>query len=311
MRKHGLSCDNLVSAQVVTAEGTVVTASESENPELLWALRGGGGNFGVVTSFEFELYEIGPIVYGGIVAFPAARGAEVLAAYRDFVASGNPELGLNCLFLTAPPLPFVPPDVQLTPIVAVGICWAGDPSRGDGLVAPIRALGPVLDVLGPIPYVALQQMFDEGFGPGHRSYWKSGYLAELSDAAIADIVAGAATALSPLTIVECQALGGAIPAGAAGSAFGSRDAAYLYNVVSVWDDAAADAEQIAWTRGLFDKLERHATGGTYVNYLANDATPDLVRAAFGEERYRRLAAVKKTYDPGNVFRLNQNISPSG
>jgi FAD/FMN-containing dehydrogenase len=311
MRKHGLSCDNLVSAQVVTAEGNIVTASETENPELLWALRGGGGNFGVVTSFEFQLHELGPIVYGGIAAFPAARGAEVLAAYRDLVASANPEIGLNCLFLTAPPLPFIPPEVQSTPIVAVGVCWAGDLTEGERLVEPIRELGPVLDLLGPIPYTALQQMFDAGFGSGHRSYWKSGYLATLTDAAMAELVAGAATTPSPLTIVECQALAGAIPVGAAGSAFGSRDAKYLYNIVSVWDDPAADGEQIAWTRGLFEKMEQHATGGTYVNYLGADETDDRVRAAFGEERYERLAAVKATFDPGNVFRLNQNIPPSG
>jgi FAD/FMN-containing dehydrogenase len=311
MRKHGLSCDSLVSAQVVTAEGNVVTASETENPELLWALRGGGGNFGVVTSFEFRLYEVGPIVYGGLVAFPAARGAEVFSAYRDLVASADPEVGLNCLFLTAPPLPFIPPEVQFTSIVAVGVCWAGDPAAGDQLVAPIRALGPVLDLLGPIPYVALQQMFDAGFGPGHRSYWKSGYLATLTEAAMAELVAGAATTPSPLTMMECQALGGAVPTGAAGSAFGSRDAAFLYNIVSVWDDPAADAEQIAWTRGLFEKMEQHATGGTYVNYLGHDESEDRVRAAFGEERYARLAAVKAAFDPANVFHLNQNIAPSG
>jgi hypothetical protein len=309
MRKHGLACDNLVSAEVVTADGTTVIAGEQGDPELLWALRGGGGNFGVVTSFEYALHPVGPLVYGGLAAFPRARAAEVVDAYRELVAASPSDLGLNCLFLTAPPLPFVPPEVQFTPIVAIGVCHAGDPAEGERLAAPIRALGPVLDLLGPIPYTALQQMFDDGFGPGHRSYWKSGYLAEGTDAAAAAVIEGANASPSPLSLVELQALGGAVPAGADSSAFGNRDAAFIYNIVGLWDGAEADGEQIAWTRGFFESMERHGTGGAYVNYLSGD-DQGRIRSAFGDERYERLARVKKAYDPDNVFHLNQNIAPA-
>ena len=311
MRKHGLACDNLVGAQLVDASGEIIQVSEIAHPDLLWALRGGGGNFGVVTSLEYQLHPVGPIVYGGLAAFPASRAAEVLPAYRNWVATADSALGTNLLFLTAPPLPFVPVEVQFTPIIGIPVCWSGDLSMGDDLVAPIRALGPALDLMGPMPYTAMQQMFDDGFAPGRRSYWKSGYLGDLTDAAIASLIEGTATMTSPFSIVECQPLGGAVAKyGPDHSAFGNRDAQYLFNIISLWEDAALDDDQIAWTRDFYHKMDQHSTGGVYVNYLSADEGPGRVRAAYGEDRYQRLMTVKSKYDPDNVFHLNQNLNPA-
>ncbi len=312
MRRQGLSCDNLTAAQIVTADGDVLETNESQHAELFWALRGGGGNFGVVTSLEYRLHSVGPVVFGGLIAYHIDRAAEVLALYRDFVATAPADLGLNCLFVTAPPLPFVPEHLQFQPIVAIVVCWAGDIDEGAALVAPLRAFGePALDLLGPIPYCVLQQMFDDGFPAGRRSYWKAGYLGEVTDGAIDTYVANTSPVPSPFSIVECQALGGAFahePDG--GTAFAHRDAAFVYNVIACWEGPEHDESQIAWARSFDEAMRPHATGGVYVNYLGDEGT-DRVRAAYGPERYARLVAVKAKHDPHNVFRLNQNINPQG
>lgn len=311
MRKHGLACDNLIGAQIVTATGDVLQVNEDSHADLLWALRGGGGNFGVVTSLHFKLHPVGPFIFGGISAFPAARAREVVPAYRDWVAQTDSTLGANLLFLTAPPLPFVPPEIQFTPIIAVAACWDGDLSRGDELVAPIRDLGPGIDLFGAMPYTALQQMFDAGHPAGRRNYWKSGYLQELDEAAIAALIRGTQAMSSPFSLVECQALGGVVDSfGPEHSAFGNREASFLYNIVAQWEDPAHDREQISWAREFFNEMETHGTGGVYVNYLTGEEGRQRVRAAYGEERYRRLVEVKQAYDPENVFHLNQNIQPA-
>ncbi len=308
-RKYGLACDNLVSVDLVTAEGEVVTASDRENTDLFWALRGGGGNFGVVTSFEFRLHPVGPLVVGGLVAWRAEKRADVLPFYREFAATAPNELGLNCLFLSAPPLPFVPEELHFQPIVAVGGAFAGTIEEGQAAVAALHEFGPPdLDMLGPIPYTVLQQMFDAGYPAGIRTYWKSGYIDELDDAAIDTYVEQTAGIPSPMTLVECQALGGAFADHAEDTAFGNRDAPFLYNVVGAWMDPAEDEAQVAWVRSFAEAMRPHETGGVYVNYLTDEGQ-DRVEAAYGPERYARLQAVKAKYDPDNLFRGNQNIQP--
>jgi FAD/FMN-containing dehydrogenase len=308
-RRYGLACDNLTSVDLVTADGEVLTASDKENTDLFWALRGGGGNFGVVTSMEFKLHPVGPLVVGGLVAWRAEKRADVLAFYREFVASAPYELGINCLFLSAPPLPFVPEELHFQPIVAMGGAYAGSIEEGQEAVAALHEFGPPdLDMMGPIPYTMLQQMFDAGFPAGLRSYWKSGYLGQLTDAAMATYVAQTEGMPSPMTLVECQALGGAFADNGEDTAFGNRDAAFLYNIVGGWMDPSEDDKQIAWARSFADAMRPHETGGVYVNYLTDEGQ-DRVKAAYGAERYARLQAVKAKLDPDNVFHGNQNIQP--
>ena len=309
-RKYGLACDNLTSVDLVTADGEVVTASDKENTDLFWALRGGGGNFGVATSLEFRLHPVGPLVVGGLCAWRAEKRDEILRFYREFVASAPDELGLNCLCLSAPPLPFVPEELHFQPIVALGGAYAGGIEEGMAAVAAIKELGPPdLDLLGPIPYAALQQMFDAGFAAGIRSYWKSGYLSELTDAAIDTWVERSESIPSPMTLLECQRLGGAFSRSADDTAFGNRDATFLYNIVAAWMDPAEDDKQVAWARSFYEAMAPHETGGVYVNYLTGEEGQDRVKAAYGAERYARLQAVKAKYDPDNLFHGNQNIQP--
>jgi FAD/FMN-containing dehydrogenase len=310
MRRHGLACDNLVRAQVVTATGDVVTADADHEPDLLWALKGGGGNFGVVTTFEYDLHPVGPIVYGGLAGWPVDRAPEVFEAYRQ-VGVDAPQMGLNCVFVTAPPMPFVPEDLQMKPIVAVVACHVGDEAEGARLLQPVRDLRPAFDVIGPMPYTAVQQMLDLSAPAGRRSYWKAGYLGSLDADAIATVCEQAADMPAPFSLFEVMTMGGRvaeIPAETA--AFGNRDAAYLYNGIAFWEDPAADAEHVAWTRRLFDAMERHATGGVYVNYLSSGEGDARVRAAYGDDRWRRLVDVKRRYDPDNRFRLNHNVDPA-
>jgi hypothetical protein len=308
-RKYGLACDNLTSVDLVTADGEVVTASEKENADLFWALRGGGGNFGIATSLEFKLHPVGPIVVGGLVAWRAEKRADVLRFYRDFAASAPVELGLNCLFLSAPPLPFVPEELHFQPIVAIGGAYAGSIEDGQQAIAALHEFGPPdLDLFGPMPYAFMQQMFDAGFPAGIRSYWKAGYMAELTDATLDTYVEQTAAIPSPMTLVECQTLGGAFASNAEDTAFGNRDAAFLYNVVAGWTDPAQDDAQVAWARSFAEAMRPHETGGVYVNYLTDEGQ-DRIEAAYGAERYARLQAVKAKYDPDNLFRGNQNIQP--
>jgi hypothetical protein len=246
---------------------------------------------------------------GGLVAWRAEKRADVLDFYREFAASAPDELGINCLFLSAPPLPFVPEELHFQPIVAVGGAYAGSLEEGQAAVAALHEFGPPdLDLLGPIPYVALQQMFDAGFPAGVRSYWKAGYFTELTDAIISTYVEQTAAIPSPMTLVECQTLGGAFARGADDTAFGNRNAGFLYNVVGAWLDPAEDDRQIAWARSFAEAMRPNETGGVYVNYLSADGQ-DRVKAAYGDERYARLQAVKAKYDPDNVFQGNQNIRP--
>jgi len=309
MRKYGLTCDNLRSVDIVTADGRQVTASASENPDLLWGLRGGGGNFGVVTAFEYDLHPISTVL-GGLVLHPASRATAVLRFFREFVATAPDELTCIAVFLTAPPAPFVPPELQFKPAIAIVVCYAGSPEAGEPFVQPLRTFGPpAADVIGPIPYPALQSMLDEGAPKGLQNYWKSTFLTDLSDAAIDVLVAQAAAMQSPLSAIHVHHLEGAINrVGAGATAFNHRDARFVLNIVGMWPDPSESDIHTQWVRDTHTALNPHATGGVYVNFMGDEGA-DRVCADYGPATYERLVALKRKYDPGNLFRLNQNIKP--
>jgi FAD/FMN-containing dehydrogenase len=307
MRKHGLACDNLVGADVVTADGRALRASESEHAELLWGLRGGGGNFGVVTEFEFRLHPVATVL-GGMVAWPAEHAGDVLRFWREWVRDTPDELCTMAVFLYAPPEPFVPPEVQGTPIVAIAACHLDREATED--LRALREFGPpAVDVIGPLPYTALQGMFDGGAPAGMRNYWKSAYVAELSDAAIDTILAHTSGIPAAFGQVHLHQLGGAmsrVPSGA--TAFGNRDAGFLMNLVGMWPDPADDERHTAWTRAFAGAMEPHGTGRAYVNFMGEEGEA-RVRAAYEPETFARLRSLKASYDPTNFFRLNQNVPP--
>jgi FAD/FMN-containing dehydrogenase len=312
LRKYGLTCDNLLGADLVTAEGELVNVT-SETPELLWGLRGGGGNFGVVTSFEYQLHAVGPLVLGGAIFHTGDRATELLQFYRDWVRTLPDELTTLFAFLIAPPEPFIPPVLVGKPLVAVLGCYAGPIDAGQPLIDSLRAFGPpAVDLFGPIPYVHLQRMFDAAVPHGIRSYWKTAYLDDLSDPIVDTLVeyAGQLGALFPATAIHLHHAEGAFArSNAAESAFGRRDARFILNLPAAWPDASQDASHIAWVRACFDAIRPLSSSGAYLNFLAGD-DEDRVRAAYGPERYARLARLKARYDPTNVFRLNQNIQPA-
>ncbi|MEA2674520.1 MAG: hypothetical protein QOI92_1712 [Chloroflexota bacterium] len=311
MRKHGLTCDNLVAADLVTADGRLVRASDEENPELYWGLRGGGGNFGIVTSFEFRLHRVGPTVLAGPIFFPGDQATQILRGYREYTATLPDEMTTLVNLTTAPPAPFLPADVHGKKVVAVVGVYAGAPDEARRVAAPLRALGtPITDLLGPMPYTTMQTLLDGLYAPGARNYFKAGYLRGLSDEAIDTLVRFHGPSISPSSEIHIHHLGGAlarVPADA--TAFGQRGAPYLLNVVARWTDPSTDDAQIAWARDLYAAAEPFSTGGTYVNFLS--AGDDRVAAAYGPDNYERLARLKETWDPTNVFRLNQNIRPEG
>jgi FAD/FMN-containing dehydrogenase len=311
MRKHGATVDNLLSADLVTADGEVVTASADENPELFWGLRGGGGNFGIVTSFEYRLHPVGPTVVAGPVFYALEDAREVLRSYRDFIAAVPDELTTIFELSVAPPAPFLPEEMHGTQVVMVGACYAGPPDEGARAVRPLRELGrPLVDLLEPKPYTALQSMFDPMVPHGWHRYWKSVELPPLTDGAIDTLVEHAPAVTSPKSYCIVFQLGGALAhARAEATAFGRRDAAHNVNVNAVWTDEDSDAARhVAWARGFYDALQPHADERVYVNFLGDEG-PDRVRQAYGDARYERLAELKATYDPDNFFRLNQNIAP--
>jgi FAD/FMN-containing dehydrogenase len=308
-RKYGLSCDNLVGADVVTADGEVVRVSETERPELLWGLRGGGGNFGVVSRFELALHPVA-IVLGGLFLFPIDRGAEVLTVFRDWAADAPDEASMLVAIFTAPPEPFVPPALVGQKAIAILGCWCGDPDAGTTAVRPLRALSPVADVFGPMPYVALQGMLDGGAGPGLRNYFRGGFVADLDDRVIKVALDHGARMPSPMSQIHFHQMGGAVGRiRSDATAFSGRHAGYTYNVISTWAESAEDKQHIAANRDLASALAPMSIGGAYVNF-AGDADVDRVRALYGDEIYDRLARLKREYDPSNLFSRNQNIRPA-
>jgi FAD/FMN-containing dehydrogenase len=309
MRKYGLACDNLISADLVTADGQIVHASESENTELLWGLRGGGGNFGVVTEFEFRLYPISQ-VYGGLIAWPADKGPEILKFWREWSLTAPDEVCTMAAFLYAPPEPFVPPEVVGHPIFGIACCHLDPEGSAEDDLRPLRELHPAVDVLGPMPYTAIQGMFDAGTPRGSRNYWRSGYLQELTDEAIDTIYAAVPGIPHPMGQLHIHQMGGAmgrVPQGA--TAFGSRDVPFLMNYIALWLDEGEDEKNIAWCKDASDAMTRFGTGHRYVNFLADEGEAG-VESAYEAETLTRLQGLKAKYDPTNFFHFNQNIKPA-
>ena len=309
-RRHGLAIDRLRAARVVTADGQVVRASEEENPDLFWGLRGGGGNFGIVTEFEFELCAHGPEVLAGMLLHPLERAGEALRFSRDFMDAAPEELTVYEVFITVPPAPPFPVELQGKPALAIGIVYAGDPDDGERVLRPLRELGPpALDLVGRMPLIGVQEMLDPTAPHGMRNYSKSHWLAELPDAAIERMVELHTRVPSPMSQIITARMGGAIERVAPDStAFAHRDAYRLVWVVGSWWEGD-DAEQIEWTREVFGALTPHSTGGVYVNSL-QDESEQRIRDAYSGSTWARLVEIKERWDPDNVFRLNYNVPPA-
>ena len=312
-RKHGFTADNLLSAEVVTAGGEVVRASEEENAGLFWGIRGGGGNFGIVTSFEYQLHPVGPTVLAGLLVYSLEEAPEAIRFYRDFVAGAPDELGSAVVLRLAPPAPFIPEALHGKPVCAILVCYAGEIEAGEQLLQPLRAHGrPLADRIGPKPYVAFQSMLDKGQPAGNYYYSKSEYLTALGDETIATTLAHGATISSPETRVAIMQLGGAASRiDDMATATGHRDAGFVFAINNGWSDPADNERQVQWARDFWRAIRPFSTGGTYVNFLSEGEGQQRVRAAYGPEKYERLVALKQKYDPENLFHLNQNIKPDG
>ncbi|HKC75928.1 MAG TPA: FAD-binding oxidoreductase [Chloroflexota bacterium] len=311
VRKHGLACDNLLSVDVVTADGQFLTASATQNQDLFWGLRGGGGNFGVVTSFEFQVHPVG-MVLAGLLIHPLPKAPEVLRFFREHVATVPDELTWGVLLFNVPPVPFLPPEAHGAPVVAIGLVYTGPLDTGEQVVRPLREFGPPLaDLLQPMPYSAAQTMADILFPPGFQNYWKSNYLQDLSDDAIDTIVNHLASVPLPHNVVLVDHNGGGAISrvGADETAFPHREWTYNFLICSNATNAADAETNIRWTRGFWEAMQPFAAEAVYVNYLGSEGE-DRVKAAYGSAQYERLVALKNKYDPTNLFRLNQNIKPS-
>jgi FAD/FMN-containing dehydrogenase len=309
-RKYGMTVDNLVGADVVTADGEMVHADAHHHEDLFWAIRGGGGNFGVVTMFEFLLHPVGPQVYGGLVVLPLDQARAALVKYRAAFDAMPDDLSVWAVLRLAPPLPFLPADVHGKPIVAFAICYQGAVADGPAAVDAVRKFGtPYGEHLGPMPYAMWQRAFDPLLTPGARNYWKSHNLAEIPDGLLDVLI----DAISHLPSPQCEIFFGQIGGQTArvpveATAYSSRDAQYVMNVHARWTDASDDAGCIAWARAFFDAAAPFALGSVYVNFLTQDET-ERIGAAYGPN-YDRLVAVKTRYDLHNLFRCNQNIKPT-
>jgi FAD binding domain/Berberine and berberine like len=310
MRKYGLTIDQLISADVVTADGELVRASATENADLFWGLRGGGGNFGIVTEFEFRLNPVGPIVLAGPILWPMEDSPGVLRFYRDWIADAPDELTTIVVHRHAPPLAAIPAELHGRPVVGVIVCYAGTVDDGERIVRPLRAHGrPLADLCQPKPFVQHQAMFDASFPSGWWYYFRSCDVAELSDEVIEITADHALRMTSPLTAFPIFQLGGAVGrVGEEDTVFGGRRAGFTFNINATTDTAEGFDEERGWARGLWDALAPYHTG-VYVNYLMDEG-PERVRQAFGAAKLGRLQALKMKYDPENVFRLNQNIRPA-
>jgi len=297
---YGLACDNLLSADIVTADGQFLTASGSENADLFWGLRGGGGNFGVVTSFEYQLHEVGTVL-AGMVIHPFARAREVLKFYSDFSSSIPDELNTICALLSAP-------DGQ--PVIAIAVCYNGDLAQGERILRPLREFGPlVVDQLGPMPYSAVQSMLDASFPRGRQYYWKAHLIGDIGAQAIDAIVDSFAAVPSPFSVLGFQQLGNAANRVAPEeTAFSHRDARYDFLMLAGWEDPSDADKNIDRARRIYDAMRPSLHAGIYLNGLGLDSAPQ-VTAAFRPETYERLVALKRKYDPTNLFHLNPNIDP--
>jgi FAD/FMN-containing dehydrogenase len=309
-RKHGLTIDNLESAEIVTAAGDLVRASATEHPDLFWAIRGGGGNFGVVTRFVFRLHPVGPDVLSGLIVYAAADAKKVLHGYREFAAEAPDDLSVWAVLRLAPPLPFLPAEAHGRGMLALAFLYAGDPKEGEALVEPLRRFAtPIGAHVGLQPYTAWQKTFDPLLAKGARNYWKSHNFTSLDDGLLDVVVDFAGDLPSPQCEIFIAALGGAVSRPAPDSAaYAHRDINFIMNVHARWDSPAEDETCVTWARAFFQAAAPFATGGVYVNFLTADEA-ERVRAAYGPN-HARLSEVKRRYDPNNLFQVNQNIRPA-
>lgn len=308
-RKYGFTIDNLLSAEVVTVDGKKLKVSEKENADLFWAIRGGGGNFGVVTQFEFKLYPVGPEILAGLLVFPFKQAKSILKQYRDFIQTTPPDFNVWVVMRKAPPLPFLPEEVHGREVVVLAICVVGDYDKGEKLIEKMRGFGePVGEHIGRMPYVNWQQAFDPLLTPGARNYWKSHNFVELKDGAMDLMIDYAGKLPSPQCEIFIAYLEGKSNSVSPESmAYSGRDLKYILNVHGRWDDAKQDKECINWAREFFDATLKFASSGAYVNFMTEEEK-DRVEKAYGPN-YDRLVQIKKKYDPDNLLRHNQNIKP--
>ena len=310
-RKHGLTCDSLMSARVVLADGSLVTASPFQNEDLFWGLRGGGGNFGVVTEFTYQLHDVGPMILGGMLLYPREMAREVARHYRDWIESAPREIGGGLAFICAPPHEPVPPEVQGKPMVGVILAYFGDEAEGQEALRPMVEFGPpAMAMVAPMPYTALQMMQVDAFPQDAHVYFKAEFLDEWSDEAIDTVIEMTAEPSSPITQVLFQPMGGAIgDVGPDETALPVRDAKWCYHALTMWPaEMGPDEVHVKWTKDLAAAMSPYARPGIFLNFVADEGT-DRVRSTYGPH-WDRLVALKDRYDPGNLFRLNQNIPPS-
>jgi FAD/FMN-containing dehydrogenase len=312
-RKYGLTAESLISAEVVTADGRIVRASADENPDLLWGLKGGGGNFGIVTEFEFRLHPVGPIVYAGMILHPRSAAPELARFYRDFMEQAPDEVGGGLAFNTAPPEEFVPEDARGKQAVGVIVVYVGDPQEGAEVLRPLVEWGdPILTMVQPMPYVAVQSMIDAGNPWGIGEYFKVDYLDELPDEAIDTAIAQAATVASPFTTIIMAPLGGATArTDTEAMALNAPKTKWFYFYLGMWMDPSLAEGERAGALAFMDALRPWSAGKAPLNFVTSDEGEARLRASFGDEKFERLQALKDKYDPDNVFSLNPNIPPSG
>jgi FAD/FMN-containing dehydrogenase len=309
-RKLGYTCDNLIRAEVVTADGRQLVASETENPDLFWALRGGGGNFGIVTAFHFQLHQIGPVVLGGLIVYPAEMADQVARLWRDFMLAAPDEVGSGLAFITAPDIEILPEALRHKPATAIVVCYSGDIDGGLKVLRPLLDLGPpAANLVQPMSYVAVQQLLDAGNPKGMLNYWSADFFSELPDRAIHTLVDLASRPVSPLSEVVVFPGGGAIARVADDvTAFGNRQTPWNVHYLSMWADPIDTEGNIAHTRNLSRAMKPWTTGRAYLNFLGDEGQ-ERIAAAFGPDKYSRLQRLKARYDPTNLFRHNQNIEP--
>lgn len=309
-RTYGLTIDNLRSVDVVTAHGELVHASDKENEDLFWGIRGGGGNFGIATSFEFDVHEVGPEVLGGMIVHSFDDAADVLRFHREFTADAPDELCCYAAIMTAPPVPFLPVEVHGTTVVALVLCYSGPIEEGEEAVQPLREFGdPIVDLVEPVPFTAMQQMFDEELGPGYRNYWKTQLIEPLPDEAIDIVIERAGSLPSPETQIVFEHIGGEIArVDPAATAYRHRNVPFSFNILPRWTDPEDDDAIISWAQEFLEEVAQYSTSGVAPNFLSLEGD-ERVKAAYGAN-YDRLVELKNKYDPENLFRMNQNIEPS-
>ena len=310
-RKFGFTCDNLIAAEVVTAAGRKVVASETDNPGLYWALRGGGGNFGIGPAFHFRLHPLGPVILAGTLLYPTSMAGDVARFWRDFMTNASDEIGGALVFLTAPPADFVPQSLRGSPAIGIMVCHTGPIDGAELALKPLRAFGPpTADLVQPMPYLAFQALTEPGDPRGVQNYWTADFMTGLPDEAIDTLVANATHPVSPLSVVIVVPGGGAVsrvPDEA--TPIGQRDALFNIHYLSTWLDPTADADNIAFTKGTAAAMKPWATGRVYLNYIGDEGEA-RIEGSFGPSKLSRLRDLKRQWDPENLLRHNQNIRPS-